>query len=140
MKTKPTFLYGLSEKKEFSHLSKYFNIPKIDWNKGIVTPKIKEKHILIGFSLGCIIACIHAEKTKVNTLVLCSPSPDETLKNIKANKVVFIFGEKEKWIAENVVRMAQTLKCKYDIYIVPNATHKITKTYLSLLLNIIKLN
>lgn len=137
MKTKPTFLYGLSERKEFSHLNKYFNIPKIDWNKGTVTPKITEKKLLVGFSMGCMVACMHAEKIKVDTLILCSPTPDETLKNIRANKVIFIYGEKEKWVAENIHRVAKTLNCQYTIHVVPKTSHTINKLYLKTLLTII---
>jgi len=33
MKDKITFLYGLGDRKEYKSLFKYFNIPKINWNK-----------------------------------------------------------------------------------------------------------
>lgn len=127
---KPILLHGLGNAKEFSHLKKHFTIPKIDWNNSKITPPLKEKNLLIGFSLGCMLACMHAEKTKVKKLILCSPTPDETLSKVKADEVVFIYGENEKWVEENVWRVANTLKCNYEIVILPNTGHKITKKYL----------
>ena len=135
MKTK--FLYGLGDKKEYSYLLEHFSIPKIDWNKGKINPPIGKVKTLVGFSLGCMVACIHAEKSKVSKLILCSPSPDETLCKVKADEVIFIVGGKENWVIENVKRMAKTLNCDYKIITVPNSKHKIDRKYLKTILSVI---
>ena len=121
---KPIFLHGLG-KNNNRNLLKYFTVPKIDWNNEKITP------------LGCMVASIYAEKRKVDTLIFCSPSPDETLENIKANKIIFLYGEKEKWVKENIYRMVKTLNCDYKIIEVKGASHKIDKNYLVILLDIL---
>ena len=71
-------------------------------------------------------------------LVLCSLTPSiETLEKIKAERVIFIVGEKEKWCLKNVRRVAKTLKCPKSIVIVPGASHKIVGNYKKRLLMVI---
>ena len=76
---KINFIPGLGEKpRDYKALSKYFNIVNIDWNNG--KTKLGKIDTLIGFSLGGIIAMMHAEKSKVKTLILCSIPPIDNLK------------------------------------------------------------
>jgi len=134
MKTKqPPFIVGLGQKTtQYRSLSKYFDIIEPDWNNGSLSKlKLGRPKIVAGFSLGCMIATMHAEKHKVKTLILCSPTPDETLKNVKADHVVFLVGEKEKWVHKEIKRIIKTVKKgTAKIIVIPNADHKINDTYL----------
>jgi predicted esterase len=140
MKTKIPFIIGLGQKaKEFRFLSKYFKIIQPDWNNGSLSKmKLGKPKIIAGFSLGCMIATMQAEKNKVETLILCSPTPDETLKNVKAEKVIFLVGHKEKWVYKEIKRVRKTLKCSSTIKIIPNAGHKIDTVYKNALIGIVK--
>ena len=126
-KKKLQFIYGLGNRNEYKSLFKYFDIPKIDWNNSKI--KIKKCDTLIGFSLGCMLATMYAEKHKLKHLILCSPTPDETLKNVKADKITFIAGEKEEWVIKNIYRIAKGLKCSWTFIKVPKADHRINKDY-----------
>jgi len=140
-KNKIKIIIGLGEQaSEYRSLSKYLDIVQPDWNNGSLSKmKIGKQDILVGFSLGCMIATMYAEKNKVKTLILCSPSPDETLEKVKADKVVFIIGEREKFVFENVKRVAKTLRCSSEIIKVPKSGHKIDKNYQKVLLNLLRI-
>src|SRR3989344_2080640 len=122
MKKAITFLYGLGDLSEYKSLSKYFHIPRIDWNKSTITPKIGRVDVLVGFSLGCILAYIHAEKNKVKTLIMCSPTPAESLKTLKVKKIQ---------------RVAKTLKCGWKVIVIPKADHRIIGNYRKKLLEVV---
>jgi pimeloyl-ACP methyl ester carboxylesterase len=136
---KVSIIIGLGQKKtEYRSLSKYLNIIQPDWNNGSLEKmKLGKPDVLIGFSLGCMIAVMHAEKHRVKKLILCSMTPDETLEKVKADHVIFIAGKKESWIINEINRVAKTLKSTYEIKIIPNADHKINLEYQKELLNII---
>lgn len=138
MKNKITFLYGLGERKEYKNLFKYFNIPKIDWNKCTITPPVRKVETLVGFSLGSILACMHAEKSKVNKLIFCSLTPMENLNGVKTDEIVFMVGSKEKFCLQNIRRIYKKLKCKKSIIIIPGADHKIVGNYKKKLLEVVK--
>ncbi len=130
------FIPGLGEKpNEYKALSKYLNIVDIDWNNG--KTKLGKLDTLVGFSLGCIVACMHAEKSHVRRLVLCSLTPEENLGSIKVDEVVFIVGENEKFVLTNVRRIYKNLKCKKSIVIVKGAGHKIDTNYQNTLLKVL---
>lgn len=132
---KINFIPGLGEKpNEYKALSKYFNIVDIDWNNG--KTNLGKIDTLIGFSLGCVVACMHAEKTKVKKLILCSLTPEENLGKIKVDEVIFLVGEKEKFVLSNVRRIYKDLKIKKSIVIVPKAGHKITSNYAKKLIEV----
>ena len=133
------FIPGLGEKpKEYKSLSKYLEIIDVDWNTGKIKPKIGKVDTLVTFSLGCIFAFDYTVKNKIKNLILCSLTPGvETLKDIKADQVIFLVGEKEKWVLKDVVRVRKTLKCKSSIIVVPRADHKIDKNYQNKLLEVI---
>ncbi|KKR31816.1 MAG: hypothetical protein UT65_C0016G0011 [Parcubacteria group bacterium GW2011_GWF2_39_8b] len=137
MKKAITFLYGLGDLSEYKSLSKYFHIPRIDWNKSTITPKIGRVDVLVGFSLGCILAYIHAEKNKVKTLIMCSPTPAESLKTLKVKKIIFLVGEKEKWCLKEIQRVAKTLKCGWKVIVIPKADHRIIGNYRKKLLEVV---
>lgn len=132
------FLPGIGEKpKDYKRLSKYFKILDIDWNTGKITPTIKKCDIFIGFSMGAILACEYALKKRVKTLILCSMTTGvESLKKVKADKIIFLVGEKEKWVIKDTLRISKSIKNK-QIYIIKNGNHKITDKYQKKLIEII---
>lgn len=130
---KTQFIIGLGQKaSEYELLSKCLKIIQPDWNNSRV--KINKCDTLIGFSLGCMLATMYAEKHNIKHLILCSPTPDETLKNVKAKKITFIVGDTEKWVIQNIYRVAKELKCSWFIFKVSNTGHKINKQYKKILL------
>lgn len=143
MKERILFFPGLGEKpKNYKSFSKHLKIADIDWNTGKYTPKIKNEEILIGFSLGNCFPFEYALKKKVKTIIICSSTPFENLKGVKAEKMVFIAGSKEKFIIDNYKRVISTLpkKQKRELIIVNGSDHKIDKNYQKLILDIIKTN
>ncbi len=136
--TRIQFLPGLGEKpKEYKRLSKYLKILDINWNTGKITPPIEKTDILIGFSMGAILACEYALKHKVKNLILCSMTTGvESLEKVKANNIIFLVGEKEKWVIKDTLRISAPLKNK-EIHVIPNGDHKIEKNYQKKLLEII---
>ncbi len=138
MKNKINFIPGLGEKpKEYKALSKYLNIVDIDWNNGKV--RFGKVDTLIGFSMGAVIACEYSTKHKLKNLILCSLTPGaESLNMVKADNIIFLVGEKEKWVLKEINRVRKTLKCKNSVIVVPGSDHKITGKYQEELLQIIQ--
>jgi len=138
----PPFIVGLGQKaSEYRSISKYFNIVEPDWNNGSLKKlKLGKQDIVAGFSLGCLIAAMYAEKFHVKHLILCSPAPDETLKNIKADRVTFLAGEKEEWYLKEIERMKNTLKpeSKCEVHVIPNTGHKVNGAYKKVLLEVLR--
>ena len=134
------FIPGLGEKPhEYKALSKYLSIVDVDWNTGKMIPVMSKLDILVGFSMGACLSCIHAEKYKVKNLILCSLTPgEETLKNVKADFVTFLVGEKEQWVLKDLMRVRKTLKCKSKVVVIPNTGHKITSQYQKKLIEIVQ--
>lgn len=125
---KPTFLYGMGTYKPL----KGFTVPHIDWNTGRITPKLHKPEVLVGFSMGAVLACEYAIMQKVDHLILCSITTGiETLKKVKANKVTFLVGEKEEWVYKDIMRIMNTLpnECIVDVHVIPGEDHKITEKY-----------
>lgn len=142
-KIQPIFITGLGDRAtNYRALSKYLNIKEVDWNRGSLAKlQLGKPDVLIGFSLGCMVACMHAEKYKVKKLILCSMTPGtETLKKIKADKVIFMVGTKEDWVAQDIMRVMHTLpkNCKCSMVVVGNVGHKIIGPYRKELLKQIK--
>lgn len=132
------FLPGLGEKpKEYKQLSKHLNILNVDWNTGKIIPPIKKCDVLVGFSMGAIGVCEYALKHRVKTLILCSMTTGvESLKKVKADKIIFLVGEKEKWTIKDMLRISKPLKNK-EIHIIKKGDHKIDKNYQKKLMEII---
>ncbi len=135
---KIVFIPGLGERaKDYNHLSKYMKVYDVDWNK-IRLPRGKID-ILIGFSMGAVLACEYAEDHKIDTVILCSLTPCiDTLERLKAKEIIFVVGEKEKWAYKNNLKLIKTIKCKRRIIIVPKADHRINKDYKKVLLDILE--
>lgn len=129
------FIPGLGEKpSDHRVLSKSLNIVNIDWNE----PKLKAGKVdtLIGFSMGAVLACEHARKHKVKNLILCSMTPcQESLKDLIVERVIFLVGEKERWITGETYKIAETLKCPFEIHVIPGAGHRVTSLYREVLMD-----
>ncbi|KKQ78179.1 MAG: hypothetical protein A2644_01710 [Candidatus Zambryskibacteria bacterium RIFCSPHIGHO2_01_FULL_39_63] len=135
-KNKTLFIPGLGEHaKDYCVLSKYMKVYNISWDN-LRLPR-GNYDTVIGFSMGAVLACDYVEIKFVKTLILCSMTPiAHSLKTLKAKEVIFIVGEKEKWVYKNNLQLAKTLKCKWRIVVIPGADHKITGNYRKKLLEL----
>jgi len=123
---KTIFYPGLGEtKKNYKSLSKHLIVADIDWNTGKATSS-KNCDTVVSFSLGAVFSLDIALKRKLEKLILCSPTPFESLGKCKAKQVIFIIGENEKFL-QNVFKPL----CKKNVkmIIVPQGSHKINKSY-----------
>jgi len=128
---KSIFYPGLGETKEnYKSLSKHLIVADIDWNTGKATSS-KNCDTVISFSLGNVFSLDISLKRKLKKLILCSPTPFESLGKHKAEQVIFIIGEKEKFLQKIYKPL-----CKKNVkmIIVPNADHKIDKNYEKIIL------
>jgi pimeloyl-ACP methyl ester carboxylesterase len=140
------FIHGLGEQaKDYRSFSRYFDIYNINWNRSLIDQVVKiprEYSTIVGFSWGAIVACLYAGEFPVKLLILCSlPAGVDAsyMAGLKAEKVVFLFGEKEKWTAEDNRRVAKRMKKQYvRRVIMPKEGHRITKPYLKTILQAIK--
>jgi len=128
---KAIFYPGLGElKKNYKSLSDHIIVAEIDWNTGKATPT-KDCDIVASFSLGCIFSLDVALKKKLKKLILCSPTPFETLGDHKAEEVIFIIGEEERFLQ----KIFKPLCVKgVKMIIVPKGDHKIDQNYQNVLL------
>jgi len=132
------FLPGMGEKpKEYERLSAYLKTLNINWNTGKINPPIKKCDTLVGFSMGAILACEYAIKIKVKILILCSMTTGvESLKKVKADEIIFLVGENEKWVVKDTLRVSKSIKNK-QIHIIKGGNHKIIGRYQKKLVEII---
>lgn len=128
---KTIFYPGLGEtKKNYQSLSKYLIVADIDWNTVKATSS-KNCDTVVSFSLGAVFSLEAALKRKLKKLILCSPTPFESLGKHKAKQVIFIIGEKEKFLQKVFKPL-----CKKNIkmIIVPKGDHRINKNYEKIIL------
>lgn len=134
MKLKPIFYPGLGEtKRNYRSLSKYLRIADIDWNTGKTTPA-GDCNTIVSFSLGVVFALHVATRKKLRKLILCSPTPFESLGKYRADEVVFVIGEQEKFLQEIFKPLC---KGSVRMVIVPGADHKINRVYQNILLDLL---
>ncbi len=132
---KTIFYPGLGEtKKNYKSLSKHLIVADIDWNTGKATSS-KNCDTVVSFSLGAVFSLDISLKRKLKKLILCSPTPFESLGKCKAEQVIFIIGENEKFLQKVFKPL-----CKKNVkmIIVPNSGHRITSQYKKKLLELIK--
>lgn len=123
---KTIFYPGLGEtKKNYKSLSKHLIVADIDWNTRKATSS-KNCDTVVSFSLGAVFSLDISLKRKLKKLILCSPTPFESLDKYKAEQVIFIIGEKEKFLQKVFKPL-----CKKNVkmIIVPQGDHKINKNY-----------
>lgn len=123
---KTIFYPGLGETKEnYKSLSQHMIVADIDWNTGKATSS-KNCDTVVSFSLGAVFSLDISLKKKLKKLILCSPTPFESLGKHKAEEVIFIIGEKEKFLQEIFRPLC---KGNVKMIIVPKGDHKIDKVY-----------
>lgn len=134
---KVLFFPGLGEKASDYKgiLPKFIRVAKINWNTGKYAPRIDNYDTVVSFSLGTFFPLEYARKKKIKKLVLCSPTPFETMKGLKVGEVVFVVGQKEKFISENVRRIAKEVNTR--VLIVKNGDHKIEDKYLKTVVSVL---
>ena len=121
---------GLGEKK--------YNLPKevqylhLSMDDVFNLPKIPSDSILIGFSVGAILAYFLALKNPVKRLILCSPSP-VILSPIKIEGEVYVLSGKKE--SPHMRKYAKKLAKKVGKFIEVDAGHKLDKRYVG---NILK--
>lgn len=128
---KTIFYPGLGEtKKNYKSLSKHLIVADIDWNTGKATSS-KKYDTVASFSLGNVFSLDISLKRKLKKLILCSPTPFESLGKHKAEHVIFIIGEKEKFLQKVFKPL-----CKKNVkmIIVPKGDHRINKDYEKIIL------
>lgn len=132
---KITLLPGLGSKpSDYVGLSSLCEIADLDWNNLPLT--FGDPDILVGHSMGAVLACQHAVQKPVETLVLCSASPGaETMKDIKAKRVVVFVGENEKWLIKDAKRLLKTLpkETLRQLDICKNTDHHLNGEYMKAL-------
>ena len=134
---KTIFYPGLGETKEnYRLLSRHMVVADIDWNTGKAT-SAKGHDVVVSFSLGAVFSLDIASKQKLKKLILCSPTPFESLGKHKAEQVIFIIGEKEKFLQKIFEPLCNR---NVKMVIVPKGGHKITKTYMQIVLSCIAKN
>jgi len=128
---KTIFYPGLGETKEnYKSLAKYLIVADTDWNTGKTTSS-KNCDTVVSFSLGNVFSLDISLRKKLKKLILCSPTPFESLGKCKAEQVIFIIGEKEKFLQKIFKPL-----CKKNVkmIIVPKGDHKVTKNYEKIIL------
>lgn len=128
---KTIFYPGLGEtRKNYKSLSNHLIVADIDWNTGKATSS-KNCDTVVSFSLGNVFSLDMSLKKKLKKLILCSPTPFESLGKCKAEQVIFIIGEKEKFLQKIFKPL-----CKNNVkmIIVPNGDHKIDRNYQKIIL------
>lgn len=132
--TKTIFYPGLGETpKQYKSLAKHMTVADIDWNTGKAT-SAKGCDTVVSFSLGAVFSLDIALKKKLKKLILCSPTPFETLGDHKAEEVVFLIGEKEEFLQKVFKPL-----CRKGVrmVVVPNADHRLDRNYQKVLLGLI---
>lgn len=105
-------------------------IADVDWNTGKTT-SAKNFDTIVSFSLGAVFSLDIASKKKIKKLILCSPTPFESLGKHKAKEVIFIIGEQEKFL-QKIFKPLCSQKVK--MIIVPHGKHKVTRAYQKVIL------
>ena len=137
---KKYFIPGLTEHaKDYKWLPKDIDFIDIDWNVlDLKNIKVAKDDIVIGFSMGAVIAVVLSSKKKVNTVILCSPSEMSDINPIKTDQLIIIVGEKEEWCLKNAKRIYRAYKGKKKFIVVPDADHRISGLYRQTLLDVLE--
>lgn len=132
---KTIFYHGLGESKNnYKSLSKNITIADIDWNK-VKATSAKGYDNVVSFSLGVVFALNESSKRKVNNLILCSPTPFETLEGVKAKNIYIIVGEKEEFLL-NIFR--PLIKDNVEVIVLKGAGHRFNRSYKKIVVSLLK--
>ena len=97
-------------------------------------PKLPEDSVLIGFSVGAVIAYLISLKYPVKKLILCSPSPIIVRYKKPKGEIYVLSGIKETVQMQKYARMLA--KKLNGTFIKVNARHKLTNIYIKAILKI----
>lgn len=122
--------------KNYRAFSTYVRVADIDWNTGKTKPAVGDCNIVISFPLGAVFSLDVALKKKLKKLILCSPTPFETLGDHKADEVIFVIGEEEEFL-QKIFKPLCTEKTKARMVIVPKTGHRMTRDYQTLVRELI---
>lgn len=121
------FFPGLGETpKTYKKYTDTYDIAKIDWNTGETTPYEGYKNI-VSFSLGCVFSLDAGANESVNKLILCSPTPFESLGDVKAKEIYFVIGETEDFSINIFKPLLKDPRVK--MLLVPNGEHRYDDEY-----------
>lgn len=98
-------------------------------------PKLPRNSVLIGFSIGAIIAYLISLKSPVKKLILCSPSPIIMKYEKPKGDIYVLSGNKEM---AKMQKYARTLAKKLGgTFVKVNSHHKLTDVYIKAVLKTI---
>ena len=125
---------GLGDKKY--NLPKYIKYLRLSIDDVLNLPKLPKDSVLIGFSVGAIIAYLISLKYPVKKLILCSPSPIIVKYKRPKGEIYVLSGNKE---TAQMKRYAQTLAKKLGgTFVKVNSRHKLTDGYIRAILKNLK--
>ena len=97
-------------------------------------PKLPKDSVLIGFSVGAVIAYLVSLKSPVKKLILCSPSPIIVKYKKPKGEIYVLSGDKEM---PQMKKYAQKLAKKLGgSFIKTDSHHKLTNVYIKTILGI----
>lgn len=124
---------GLGSKKY--NFPKYIKYLRLSIDDVLNLPKLPNDSVLIGFSVGAIIAYLIALKHPVKKLILCSPSPIIVKYKRPKGEICILSGSKEMAQMQKYAHvLARRLKATF---IKVNSGHRLTDTYIKAILKII---
>ncbi|MEK7203839.1 MAG: hypothetical protein AAB627_02040 [Patescibacteria group bacterium] len=123
---------GLGHKKyNFPKYIKYLNLSIDDVFN---LPKLPKDSVLIGFSIGAVIAYLISLRSPVKKLILCSPSPIIVKYKKPKGEIYVLSGKKEMAKMQKYARiLAQKLG---GVLVRVNSRHKLTDVYIGAILKI----
>ena len=124
---------GLGEKKY--NLPKHIKYLYLSIDDVLKLPKLPKDSVLIGFSVGAIIAYLISLRSPVKKLILCSPSPIIVRYKKPKGEIYVLSGNKEM---AKMQKYARTLAKKLGGTLIKvNSRHKLTNTYIRDVLNVL---
>ena len=124
---------GLGHKKY--DLPKYIKYLYLSIDDVLNLPKLPNDSVLIGFSVGAVIAYLISLKYPVKKLILCSPSPIIVKYKKPKGEIYVLSGDKE---TVQMQKYAKTLAKKLGgTFVKVNSRHKLTDIYAKAILKII---
>ena len=124
---------GLGDKKY--NFPKYVKYLRLSIDDVLSLPKLPKDSVLIGFSVGAVIAYLLSLKSPVKKLILCSPSPIIMKYKKPKGEIYVLSGDKE---TVQMQKYAKTSAKKLGgTFVKVNSRHKLTDGYIRAILKII---
>lgn len=123
---------GLGDKKY--NLLKHIKYLHLSIDDVLDLPKLPKDSVLIGFSVGAVIAYLISLKSPVKKLILCSPSPVILKYKKPKGKIYVLSGNKE---SAHMKKYANNLANRLNGALIKvNSGHKMTRVYIKVMLEI----